>query len=215
MRADTSAPLASAPPASQGSREHSEVAVADSIMQRINHRKTPRASWIAYNEGMYFVTVCTKNKKHHFGWIANGEMHLTEIGKILNSELANPKAHHPHITIPLFVVMPNHFHAIIIVGTPVNINHRNLPEVANDRYLPQYIEASQHVPARGRNNPLLSTYIGSLKSAVTKIARKIVSDFAWQQRYHDHMITNNYECNQIAEYITNNVVRWDLDRYNS
>lgn len=29
------------------------------------------------------------------------------------------------------------------------------------------------------------------------------------------MITNNYECNQIAEYITNNVVRWDLDRYNS
>ena len=52
-------------------------------------RKSPRASWLEYNEGMYFITVCTLNKKHYFGMIQNDEMWLSAIGKILEFELNN------------------------------------------------------------------------------------------------------------------------------
>ena len=38
---------------------------------QIFQRKTPRASWIEYNEGMYFITICTRDKKHYFGMIQN------------------------------------------------------------------------------------------------------------------------------------------------
>lgn len=75
-------------------------------------RKSPRAKWCEYNEGLYFVTVCTRNMKHHFGKIENGAMTLTRTGVFLTHELKNASLHHSHIEIPLHVVMPNHFHAM-------------------------------------------------------------------------------------------------------
>ena len=46
-------------------------------------RKSPRATWLDYNEGEYFVTVCTQGHKHLFGNIHQGKMLLSEIGKHL------------------------------------------------------------------------------------------------------------------------------------
>lgn len=34
-------------------------------------------------EGEYFVTICTANRKRHFGKIENGVMILSEAGKLL------------------------------------------------------------------------------------------------------------------------------------
>ena len=81
-------------------------------------RKSPRADWLAYNEGRYFVTVCTRDHRHCFGEIENGVMTMTKVGMYLDNELKNATSRHPHIEIVQYVVMPNHFHAIInIVGT--------------------------------------------------------------------------------------------------
>ena len=81
-------------------------------------RKSPRAKWCEYNEGLYFVTVCTRNMKHHFGKIENGAMTLTRTGVFLTHELKNASLHHPHVEILQYVVMPNHFHAIVKISPP-------------------------------------------------------------------------------------------------
>lgn len=78
-------------------------------------RKSPRATWLDYNEGEYFVTVCTQGHKHFFGNIHQGKMLLSEIGKHLVACIENTPHHQPHIRIVQYVVMPNHFHAIIKV----------------------------------------------------------------------------------------------------
>jgi len=42
-----------------------------------------RAQWWDYgNDVFYFLTICTKNREHFFGEIANNAMRLSETGKI-------------------------------------------------------------------------------------------------------------------------------------
>ena len=57
----------------------------------------------------------------------------------------------------------------------------------------------------------LSTIIRSYKSVVTKHARKIHVDFAWQSRFHDHIIRNDKSFHNIAAYIGNNPANWQKD----
>ena len=59
----------------------------------------------------------------------------------------------------------------------------------------------------------LSTTIGTMKQAITRYARQHNLPFAWQPRFHDRIIRNNTEMNQIAEYIENNVTRWEYDKF--
>ncbi len=59
----------------------------------------------------------------------------------------------------------------------------------------------------------LSRIIGQYKSAVTKYAIENDIPFAWQPRYHDHIIRNWTEMNHISQYIQNNPMKWELDRF--
>ena len=81
------------------------------------YRKTPRASWIDYDAGCFFITICTKNRVHYFGEVINGEMKLTEIGEIVEFHLQNANKYNQNIEILLHVVMPNHVHLVVFVGT--------------------------------------------------------------------------------------------------
>jgi hypothetical protein len=60
----------------------------------------------------------------------------------------------------------------------------------------------------------LSSVIRSYKSSVSKQAREIHADFAWQTRFHDHIIRDEESWKNIQEYILNNPARWDMDKYN-
>ena len=173
------------------------------------YRKTPRANWIDYDKGIFFITICTKNRIHFFGSIADGVMNLSEIGDIVERHLLTASQYLENIDIPLYVIMPNHIHMIVCIdnkrddGDDTNpISQRNPNPVlrANSTY-------QRHVPT-------LSKYINSFKGAVTKEARKISSDFSWQSRYHDHLIRNDREANKISDYIINNVARWGEDCFN-
>ena len=77
--------------------------------------QSARAAWHAYNGGMYFVTICTKNREHYFGEIENGEIHLSEIGEYTQICIQHTHEHNPYAEIPLWVVMPNHIHAIVLI----------------------------------------------------------------------------------------------------
>jgi hypothetical protein len=68
-------------------------------------------TWDYSSNAAYFITLCTRNRKHFFGTIANGEMQLNAIGKIVETEWINTPAIRPYMNLELdeFVVMPNHF----------------------------------------------------------------------------------------------------------
>lgn len=153
-------------------------------------RKSPRAKWIDYNSGYYFITVCTKDKKHYFGSIRDKKMSLSVIGAYLDNILSTLNPRFPEITISDYVVMPNHIHAMVFIDWTMGRN-----------------------PYRGGQS-LLSVFIGGIKSAVTRFANRGGLPFAWQTRYHDHMIRNQFESDRIAKYIQDNVEVWDSDIFN-
>ena len=177
-------------------------------------RKYPRADFHDYNGGMYFVTVCTHDKCHYFGKIDDGKMILSKTGKALDEALRGCHEHFPDVEIPLFVVMPNHFHAIICVSS------------ASDTYRPHNhgrLNQLARLAVATCGDPTLVTHHGSrlaavvvaIKSAVTRFARCNNIEFNWQNRYHDHIIRGNHDSNKITKYIKNNVARWADDCYNT
>ncbi|MFO7874738.1 MAG: transposase [Bacteroidales bacterium] len=66
----------------------------------------------------YFVTICTANREWFFGNVVNGRMELSKIGRIVESEWVKTFTMRPDMQLEMgeYVTMPNHFHAIIIIG---------------------------------------------------------------------------------------------------
>ncbi|MCR5360974.1 MAG: hypothetical protein K6E73_03065 [Bacteroidales bacterium] len=59
----------------------------------------------------------------------------------------------------------------------------------------------------------LSVAVGGIKSSITKFANANALSFAWQTRFHDHIIRDRDEMNRIAQYIENNVAQWESDEF--
>jgi REP element-mobilizing transposase RayT len=82
----------------------------------IHHRRSIRLKGYNYTQaGAYFITICVYGRKHLFGSIVNGEVHLNQYGRIARDEWLKTSAIRPNIRLGEFVIMPNHFHAIIII----------------------------------------------------------------------------------------------------
>ncbi len=75
-------------------------------------------NWNYGSPGLYFITVCTANRKHYFGEISNAEMISNELGSFVRSEWIKTLDMRADMNLELceFVVMPNHFRGIIIIG---------------------------------------------------------------------------------------------------
>ena len=82
-------------------------------------------TWDYANNGSYFITICTQNRNHFFGKIINQEMQLSEIGKLAEKYWLEIPEHFPFVELGNFVVMPNHFHGILIIDKP-NIDSKNV-----------------------------------------------------------------------------------------
>ena len=104
------------------------------------NRKLPRLRCYDYSErNGYYVTICTHNKLNLFGSVD----HLNSYGQIAEAELLNLPVHYEGIRIDKYIVMPDHVHAIIMIG-------------CNER------------AERSRPFPTLSTVVGLYKSGVSK-----------------------------------------------
>lgn len=207
-------------------------------MNATANRHQSRADWHDYCDGVYFVTICSADKKHIFGEITDGEMRLSELGMITADCLHEIPAHHPDAEIISHVVMPNHLHIIIAITGPA-IGNPGIPGHApvGTRYIAsssaESIIASPGAksnilgclkpPKHGEicndfhHNSRLAVIVGSFKAAVTRLARTryIASLPVWQSRFHEHIIRNQHALDNIMTYIDENVSRWDKDCFNN
>lgn len=178
---------------------------------------TDRATWHDYKGGSYFVTICTKNREFYFGQIFNGEISYSDLGRSAIDCLEQIPTHFPYVEIPVFIVMPNHIHAIIIINAPAPVETQNFasqkpenivhPETQDFASL-QKDETKQKFGPQSKN---LASVVRGFKIGVTKYANNHGISFAWQPRFHDHIIRNHHEMSLIADYIQNNVIRWKDD----
>jgi REP element-mobilizing transposase RayT len=168
-----------------------------------NHKRSIRLSTWDYSwNAEYFITICTKNRAHFFGEVVNNEMKLSKIGELALQFWYDIIEHFSFVFLDEFTVMPNHIHGIIKIDRPGN----TAPFTELPKTLTQ--ERFQHP---GENS--ISSIMGSYKSVVSKNAHLINPDFAWQSRFHDHIIRDEDEFKRIKNYIRDNQKNWKDDKF--
>lgn len=156
-------------------------------------------NWDYKSQAAYFVTICTKDMLCYFGDITKGEMHFSDIGHVVNSEWLKTPAIRPDMNLVLdeFSVMPNHFHSIIVIGENEHNTQswKTTDAGTSKNEKPASLRKHDNYTRNifGPQSKNLSSIIGGFKSAVTKHARLIDPDFAWQPRFHDHVIRDSNE----------------------
>jgi len=161
----------------------------------MKNRKSNR--WRGYDystPGLYFVTICTKNRQPWFGEIRNGVMGLNTCGIVAHEALGNSKNYYDNVDVDCFVVMPDHVHAIICMRV-------------------HWVGAEQCSAPTGNAYGQLSKIVKSYKEFVTKCMRNDFGHhgFAWQRSFHDRVIRSERELWNIRAYIKNNPIMWGID----
>ena len=120
-------------------------------------------------------------------------------------------AHFPFVVLDEFVIMPNHVHGILVIDKPIEIETQNIVETHN------IVETQNFASLRGNRfgpqSQNLASIVRGYKVGVTKFARQNHLPFAWQSRYHDHVIRNTAEHERIREYIRANPQNWAKDTF--
>lgn len=159
-------------------------------------------------DGAYFITICTHNRINYFGDIQNQKMALSNIGVLAYVFWNEIKNHAKNVELGEFVVMPNHIHGIIILKN--NMDNKRYVESGHALSLPS-TPGQTRFQNIGKNT--ISSIVGSYKSAVTKYARQLDLEFAWQTRFYDNIIRDETAFNNISNYIINNPKRWGEDKF--
>lgn len=180
-------------------------------------------NWDYGNNGAYFITICTQNRKHFFGEIVNGKMVLNEFGQLAEKYWLEIPDHFSFVRLGEFVVMPNHTHGILIVNkTGIGVGRANNVGGAVETLQCNVSTANANIPTNAKNEQMakispkpgtISTIVRSYKSVVSKNGRLIHAGFAWQSRFHDHIIRNMIEYQRIEKYIVNNPSNWKEDGF--
>jgi putative transposase len=189
------------------------------------NRKSQRKKDYDYSQpGYYSVTICTQLRSCLFGAIQNGEMLVNDAGQMVQDTWYEIPTHYPGIELDVMQIMPNHLHGIIIirdVGTAPR--GRPNPAIKNGQYpVIGHCPAIENGQVRG---PVptgilsLSDVIKRFKSLTTKRyidcvhknGWRLFPGKLWQRSFHDRIIRNETELNNIRTYICNNPSQWETD----
>jgi REP element-mobilizing transposase RayT len=183
----------------------------DKFENKYRIETTRLKGWDYGKNGYYFVTICSKDRIPYFGSVINGKVKLSEIGKIALEELKKTPEIRKDMYVKLgeFVIMPNHIHCIIIIGE----NEYN--KCRRDAMRGECRDAMHCVSTNkfGPQSKNLPSIIRGFKSAVTKRAKIINPNFSWQRNYYEHIIRDEKSFKTISEYIINNPLKWNEDKY--
>jgi len=175
-------------------------------------------NWDYTSDGAYFITICTKNKSHFFGECENGKMKLSTIGIIVQGLWYDIPNHHPNVILGDFVVMPNHIHGIIVIDKS---SVETLPATSKTQTLSVVSETDEEdiqnefykqiSPKAGS----IARIVGAYKSSCSRHINAGFPDlcFAWQERFWDNIIRTEESYDNISDYIINNPLKWDKDKF--
>ena len=174
-----------------------------------HHRRSIRLPGYDYSQpGAYFVTICAYQRQCMFGDIVDGQMRLNQYGAIVADEWQKSSTIRQEIELDEWVVMPNHFHGIVIINNPVGANDN--PVGANGRSPLHNDPTSQRMKPKS-----LSSLMAGFKSITTKkinILRDTPGTPLWQRNYYEHIIRNQDAMDKIRQYIIDNPVSWGIDQ---
>ena len=172
-------------------------------------RKPNRLGGYDYSlAGYYFVTICTKGHRDHFGAAAGGKMHLNKTGILAKHFWLTIPEHYSGVRLDEFAIMPDHIHGILIIECEssaignVGTEHCSVPTV------------TRFPNGKHRHYGLLSKIVKSYKNELTNAIKSIPNTayFSWQRSFYDRVIRDDEELKNIRSYINQNPLKWEINR---
>lgn len=158
--------------------------------RKINRLK----SWNYSNNGGYFITICTDNRKHILSKICVGDgfpvPQLTKTGQIVDDYIKNINLKYSCVTVSEYMIMPNHIHLLLLIDNN----------------------------GTGNPSPTVGNIIGWFKYNTTKSVNeeyKSAGNKLWQRSYYDHIICDEKDYMEKLNYILSNPLKWFDDEYYS
>ncbi len=88
---------------------------------QIHHRRSIRLKGYDYSQaGLYYITICCQDRACLFGDITDRKMILNDAGKMVETQWLDLTTRFPNIVLHEYVVMPNHFHAILEITNDID-----------------------------------------------------------------------------------------------
>ena len=162
-------------------------------MNDLPRRRQLRLKDYDYSQpGYYFITICAEGKTKYFWLELKGvddpahpfQMQSNKIGDIVCECWNKINELYDGIKTDSFCLMPNHIHGIIVIEN-----------------------------AGGQGRPPLQKIIQGFKSVTTRMCFKYNFQTIWQRGYYEHIIRAEEESYKIKEYIENNALKWQDDKY--
>lgn len=187
----------------------------------IHHRRSIRLRDFNYSTaGAYFVTICAWNRECLFGEIVDGAALLNCFGDVVHEEWLRSEVVREIVSLDAFVIMPNHFHGIILLSDGICLTTGNPLKKGDPPGRPyddnRDVGRSKTLPRRVVSGSI-GAIVGQFKSIVTKqinVLRENQGCPVWQRNYYERVIRNENELARAREYIMNNPLRWDADENN-
>ena len=164
------------------------------MVQKFPQRKHPRLDDFDYSSnGAYFVTLCIENRKcilfhivgRGFTPAETNDIMYTKYGEIAYRQLFLLEERYSHLKIDNYVIMPNHIHMVLILN----------------------YETAGVTP-----RPTIMDIVCAYKSLTTReCKRNGFSVKLFQTSFHEHIIRNKNDYNEISNYIRENPLHWYYD----
>ncbi|GAB3916159.1 hypothetical protein GCM10028804_02030 [Larkinella terrae] len=170
-------------------------------------------------------------------------MHLNAAGRIAAEIWQLLPIQFPYVLLDAFVIMPNHMHGLLYIDKPPIVTGRDAinrvstagnAEPGND---PGGIAGSKNPMLNDNLSRIIRWYKGRTtfeirkfdagavnrggnaenqgRDAINRVSTADMDHFAWQARFHDHIVRTNDAFLRIQAYILNNPRRWSEDRFYS
>jgi len=172
--------------------------------KKIYRIDTVRAKWWDYAaDGDYYITICTKDRICYFGNCINGQMILSNEGKLAAEILELMPNQFENVKLGEFIVMPNHLHFVVSLSNNIETFPQNI---------------AQNIGGITKEkNPMLTSSLGTVlrwyKGRASFEIHKINAEFKWQPLYWDSIVIDSEKLDIIIEYIQKNPENWQKDKF--
>jgi len=166
--------------------------------------------------GPYFVTTVIHGRETQFGNVLDGEMQLNESGQIVADAWQWLGRKFPYLELGAAVVMPNHFHGIILIGDDPcrGGSHRQSkspvsPMAAGGRLGGRPTHTGMELKIKP-----LGQLIGAFKTVSAKrinLYHGTSGQPVWQRDFYEHVIRDEDDLARIHQYIVDNPANWQED----
>ena len=184
----------------------------------IHHRRTIRLQGYDYaQKGMYFITLCVKERECIFGTIVENEMFLNRIGQIVADEWINSIKIRNNVIIHDFIVMPNHLHGIVEITYNKNDKSQIGEFVSPTKSIGAIVRGFKVATTKRIKDFVISVGANDNSFNVNSPLQEWIINHLphiWQRNYYEHIIRDYNDHERIAKYINTNPSRWEKDMFN-